>query len=46
MSILGTLAQTHASARKSLGEDSLSKNDGLNAEFMNESGTFNFGNLS
>lgn len=46
MSILGTLAQTHASARKSLGEDSLSKNDGLNAEFMNESGTFSFGNLS
>ena len=42
MSILGTLAQTHASTRKSLGEDSLSRN----AEFMNESGTFSFGNLS
>ena len=42
---LGTLAQAHAAARKSLAEDSF-KSDKSNTEFMSESGTFSFGNLS
>lgn len=43
---LGTLAQAHAVARKSLAENSLSRSDKPNTEFMDEGGTFSFGNLS
>lgn len=42
---LGTLAQAHAAERKSLAEESLNS-DKPNNEFVNESGTFSFGNLS
>lgn len=46
MPTLATLVHTHAIARKSLAENSLSKSDKPNTEFVNESGTFSFGNLS
>ncbi|MGV8920467.1 MAG: SapC family protein [Pseudomonas sp.] len=44
---LGTLAQAHAEAEKARQvQASLSRSDELNLGFLNESGTFSFGNLS
>lgn len=45
LSTLGTLAQAHAEAEKArLAQASLAKNGELNLGFMNDSGTFSFGN--